>query len=58
MQCENIFCIYWEENECILDNITLDIKGICQSCIYVDVQKNELLGYRRKSLQKESAASR
>ena len=55
MQCENIFCIYWAENECILDNVTLDIKGICQSCVYVEVEENDLRSCRRKALQKETA---
>ena len=57
MQCENLFCIYWAENECVLDDITLDIKGICQSCIYVNIQESDLRSCRYKKLQKEAAVS-
>ena len=57
MQCENLFCIYWAENECVLDDITLDIKGICQSCIYVNIQESDLRSCRYKALQKEAAVS-
>lgn len=57
MQCENIFCIYWAEDECILENITLDIKGVCQNCIYVDMKEDDLHSQRHKALEKETATS-
>lgn len=52
MNCENIFCIYWKDNNCILNEISLDIIGNCQSCIYVDLSNDLLAKYRNKGLQK------
>ena len=52
MNCENIFCIYWEKNKCILDDISLDIIGNCDSCIYIDLSEKELEEYRKKGLKK------
>ena len=50
MQCENEYCIYWENNNCVLDEISLDIKGCCTECIMIDIdreimnkQRNEML---------------
>lgn len=40
MKCENIFCIYWSNNDCILGKITLDIQGTCQKCIYINLYEN------------------
>ena len=52
--CENLFCIYWEENKCILSNISLDVQGNCQDYIYVDLQKmtlTEAMKQMRKKLE-------
>ncbi len=48
MMCENIFCIYWNDNNCILENISLDIQGKCNECIYVNISDDKLLKYRYK----------
>lgn len=40
MHCENFFCIYWKESHCILNQISLDIQGSCQSCIYVNIDEH------------------
>ena len=56
MKCENLFCIYWEKNGCMLEEISLDIQGTCQDCIYVTLEdallekerKNALLRYERE----------
>ena len=45
-QCGNYFCIYWTESGCSLENITLDIQGICQDCIYIELEKETLLQAR------------
>lgn len=37
MNCDNNYCIYWEKGKCRLSGISLDIKGICKDCIYVDL---------------------
>ena len=53
MQCENLYCIYWADNECVLENITLNIKGICQSCIYAEIEEGILHQRRKQALRKE-----
>lgn len=53
MQCENTFCIYWEEKSCILDEVTLDVMGCCQNCIYVDIDEKILQAARKKLLDRE-----
>lgn len=50
MHCENLFCVYWSDDNCLLSEISLDIQGNCQSCIYVDVEDN-LLGEKRKNMR-------
>lgn len=52
MNCENIFCIYWENEKCILDETSLDILGNCKNCIYVDFEDELLDLYRKKGLNK------
>ncbi len=42
MTCENIFCIYQRNNECVLEEINLDITGTCVDCIYVDIGQKKL----------------
>ncbi|MBQ1991314.1 MAG: hypothetical protein II233_00865 [Clostridia bacterium] len=42
MRCENIFCIYCLRKECTLNEISLDIQGNCENCIYVDIDENIL----------------
>lgn len=46
MICENAFCIYWDNNRCILENISLDEIGLCRSCIYIDIDPQSLNQYR------------
>ncbi len=42
MTCENFLCIYQRNNECVLDEINLDITGTCADCIYVDISQEKL----------------
>ena len=42
MLCENCFCLYYEDEKCILEEIELDICGNCKSCIYIDITEKEL----------------
>ena len=46
MKCENFFCIYQENDECILDEISIDITGACGSCIYIDIPISDLNKYK------------
>lgn len=50
MNCENNFCIYWEDGNCELDEISLDIQGRCMECIYVDIDE-EVLSENRKKIK-------
>ena len=55
MTCQNIFCIYQRNNECILEEISLDIIGICDNCIYVDIDTkmlNELKENQLRNIEK------
>ena len=52
MICENIFCIYWKDEKCLLKEICLDIQGNCKNCIYVDIDETLLLNQRQKLLNK------
>ena len=52
MLCENYFCLYYENEECMLDEIELDICGCCKSCIYVNIPKSEINKRKREQLSK------
>ncbi len=51
MICENHFCIYWWENACILEEVTLDIQGTCQQCIYISIDDKDLQPLRNKMIE-------
>ena len=46
MKCENLFCVYQENGECLLDEISIDIAGQCDSCIYIDIPNSDLNKYK------------
>ncbi len=50
MECENEFCIYEKDGICILDKISLDVQGSCKSCVYVNVDDDELKKIKKKTL--------
>ena len=52
MRCENLFCIYFNENFCTLDEITLNIQGICTNCILVNVEESILKTQRENLVSK------
>lgn len=51
MYCENKFCIYQNNNKCIDDNIELDISGLCQSCILINIDDELLEKLKKKTLE-------
>ena len=52
MNCENKFCIYWDDDCCALNEVSLDILGTCTSCIYVDIDDKTLKEEREKALKR------
>lgn len=50
MRCENRYCIYWEEESCVLDEISLDYQGQCSARILVAVDDEILERERRRLL--------
>ena len=49
MKCENCFCIYEENGSCTLQDIELDIQGLCKECIYINIENRELQNLKFKS---------
>ena len=52
MICENNYCIYWNENDCILVEIYLNNLGICESCINISIPDEVLAKLREEQLAK------
>lgn len=50
MQCENIFCIYSKNGNCILNINNLDLQGCCKDCIYVNISEDLLSEEKSKML--------
>ncbi|MBR6562352.1 MAG: hypothetical protein IKK70_00240 [Clostridia bacterium] len=53
MRCDNLFCVYWTEEGCTLDEISLDISGCCECCIYVDIDESTLRKKREEQLRRD-----
>ena len=52
MKCYNDLCVYWKEDTCILDRISINEIGLCNEYISVTIPSDELEKYRRKHLLK------
>lgn len=50
LTCENEFCIYQNQGECILKSIQLDIQGNCVDCIYINVEEEALNNLKERQL--------
>lgn len=50
MECENVFCVYWQEDKCSLRAISVDVLGHCRECVLVDLEDN-LLAARRQEMR-------
>lgn len=51
MTCENIFCVYQRNNQCVLEEINLDISGTCTDCIHVDIGEKTLKERKENQLR-------
>ncbi len=49
MQCENNYCAYWENGECILKNISINVMGMCEECVLVTIDEEKLEKARGKT---------
>ena len=54
MKCENFLCIYEEGGLCSLEEVTLNITGSCDDCIYPDLDPAYLKS-RKQALLKRYA---
>ena len=52
MRCENIFCVYWCEGKCTLDEISLNAYGACECCVYIDLSERTLKRKRKEYFDK------
>ena len=52
MNCENRFCIYWNQNQCVLQKISLDGMGRCLDCSQVELPEEVLWQKRMETLMK------
>ena len=52
MECLNYFCIYQKDEKCILDNISINMVGMCDSCIYTTIDDNVLEDAKNRLLDK------
>lgn len=53
MNCENCFCIYYENGQCLLENISLNILGMCENCVYINIDEEILHKEREKGLARD-----
>ncbi len=51
MECYNDLCVYWKDDICILDRISINEIGMCNEYISVTIPDGELEEYREKHLQ-------
>lgn len=51
MECGYRFCIYQDNDKCILDEITVDESGMCGSMIQVDLNARYLSGAKMNALE-------
>ena len=42
MKCENYLCIYELDGDCTLKEISLNITGTCEECIYPSINRGYL----------------
>ena len=53
IRCENYLCMYMEDEKCLLDEIALDVCGVCQDCIYIEIPEDEIERIKKKMLNSD-----
>ena len=51
MKCENYLCVYEKDGCCEFDDISLDINGMCISCIYPNFNKDILKNAKEETIK-------
>ena len=57
MICEFPFCIYNQDNQCALDEISINAYGVCDDAIYFNISEYELSDYKKRTLEKYDSYS-
>ena len=52
MNCENYLCIYYVNGHCTVKKISIDRMGMCQECIYPNIEEDVSNRYKQKLLSK------
>ncbi len=52
MNCENTFCIYCDDDKCILEEININSLGRCDACIIINLSDELLRKEKEKLLDK------
>ena len=50
VKCYNKFCVYQKNDRCILDAIEIIFGGVCDSCIYFNIDEKEMDELKIKTL--------
>ena len=50
VSCRNDICVYWKNDECMLEAIDINEAGFCNDYISVNIPSEELEYYRKKHL--------
>ncbi len=51
LSCENEFCVYQKQGDCVLESVQLDIQGNCVDCVYINIEKDTLKNLKEKLLR-------
>ena len=52
MRCKNKFCIYYRKERCMAEEIAINSVGMCEDCVYVEIDESELKVKRADLLTK------
>ncbi len=52
MRCKNKFCIYYRKDRCTAEDVAINSVGMCEDCVYVEIDESELKIKRVNTLEK------
>ena len=52
MRCANRFCIYYRKGRCLAEDISINSAGVCEDCVYVEIDERDLQARRANLLEK------